>query len=176
VPDLPNPSELPHRSELAAPPGWYPDPTGRAWKLYWDGRTWRNAIPVAPKAGPKNGAGIASLIIAVVAQLSTLLLVPWSISAEILVAIVAVFSIFGAIAAVLGGIILGIVAVVIGFVARGRVKRGEANNGGIAIAGIVLGFLAIISAIVLIPKWNNYFNQEDVDGCPRWGVIMGECS
>ncbi|MBV8927948.1 MAG: DUF2156 domain-containing protein, partial [Mycobacteriaceae bacterium] len=42
-------------------------------------------------------------------------------------------------ASVVLGVILGIVAVVIGFAARGRVKRGEANNGGIAIAGIVLG-------------------------------------
>ena len=39
---------------------------------------------------------------------------------------------------------------IIGFLGRGRVKRGEANNGGVAIAGIVLGALAIVSAWRLI--------------------------
>jgi len=137
--DLPDPSELPHPSELAAPPGWYPDPTGKPGTLYWDGRVWRTAIPVAPEVRPKNGLAIASLVIAAVAQLSTLLLVPWSIGGEILSLLAAVFGIFGAIASVFGGIIVGVVAVVIGFAARRRVKRGEANNEGIAIAGIVLG-------------------------------------
>ena len=185
MPDLPNPSGAPHPPELATPPGWYPDTTGKPGKLYWDGRAWRTAIPVAPKVGPKNGLGIASLIIATVAQGATLLLVPWFITGEILVAITAVFGIIGAIASVFGGIgaiasvfggiIFGIVAVVIGFAARRRVKRGEANNGGIAIAGIVLGFLAIILGIALFPVWDAYMNQ-DVDGCTRWGVFMGECS
>ncbi|MCW2690364.1 MAG: hypothetical protein JWR37_5254 [Mycobacterium sp.] len=87
----------------------------------------------APPTGPKNGLGIAALIIAIVALVSV-----WS---------------------VFGGIILGIVAVVIGFAARGRVKRGEANNGGIALAGILLGFLAIIVGIIFIPIWISVFNQ-----------------
>ena len=39
---------------------------------------------------------------------------------------------------VAGGVVLGVLAVILGFVGRGRVKRGEADNGGIAIAGIVL--------------------------------------
>ncbi|MBV8929624.1 MAG: DUF4190 domain-containing protein, partial [Mycobacteriaceae bacterium] len=66
-----------------------------------------------PPVGPRNGLGIASLVIAIIALVTC--------------------------ASVVLGVILGIVAVVIGFAARGRVKRGEANNGGIAIAGIVLG-------------------------------------
>ena len=45
------------------------------------------------------------------------------------------------VATVFAPIVLGVVAVVFGFLGRGRVKRGTANNGGVAIAGIVLGAL-----------------------------------
>lgn len=48
------------------------------------------------------------------------------------------------------GIPLGIAAIILGFVGRGRVKKGEANNGGIATAGIFLGALAIVVSIFLL--------------------------
>jgi Domain of unknown function (DUF4190) len=60
---------------------------------------------------------------------------------------------------VVGGILLGLCAVIIGFVARGRVKRGEATNGGVAIAGIVLGFLAIIISLAFIAIWIGVFEE-----------------
>ena len=74
-----------------------------------------------PPAIPKNGLGTASLV----------------------VAIISLFTIFG-------GIILGVVAVILGFLGRGRVKRGEATNGGVAIAGIVLGVLSILVSVAAI--------------------------
>jgi Domain of unknown function (DUF4190) len=74
-----------------------------------------------PPTGPKNGLGIASLVIAIIALLS-----------------------------VFGGIVLGVVAVILGFLGWQRAKRGEATNGGMAVAGIVLGVLSIIEALVLI--------------------------
>jgi len=89
-----------------------------------------------PTTGPKNGLGIAALVIAIIG-----LVFCWT---------------------VVGGIILGLCAVIIGFVARGRVKRGEATNGGVAIAGIVLGFLAIIVSLIFIPIWFGVF--EEVGG------------
>jgi len=55
-----------------------------------------------------------------------------------------------ALLSVVGGIVLGVVAVILGFLGWSKAKRGEANNGGIAVAGIVLGFLSIIEAIVVI--------------------------
>ena len=76
--------------------------------------------PPAP-AAPKNGLGTASLV----------------------VAIISLFTVFG-------GIVLGVVAVILGFLGRGRVKRGEANNGGIAMAGIVLGALSIVVSVAAI--------------------------
>jgi hypothetical protein len=51
------------------------------------------------------------------------------------------------------GLVLGAAAVVCGFLGRGRVKRGAANNGGVAIAGGVLGALAIIVGLALFAIW-----------------------
>jgi hypothetical protein len=86
-----------------------------------------------PPTGPCNGLGIAALVIAIVG-----LVFCWTVA---------------------GGVILGLTAVIIGFVAQGRVKRGEATNGGVAIAGIVLGFLAIIVSLIFIPIWIGVFAE-----------------
>jgi hypothetical protein len=48
------------------------------------------------------------------------------------------------------GLILGIVAIVLGRNAKQAVARGEANNGGLATAGQVLGGIAIVIWAVLI--------------------------
>lgn len=88
-------------------------------------------------AGPRNGLGIASLVLAIAA-----LLLVWSVA---------------------GGIVLGVLAAVLGFVARQRVKRGEANNGGIAIASIVLGILAAIVGLVFIGVWIAFWREAGGD-------------
>ncbi len=59
-------------------------------------------------------------------------------------------------------IILGVIAMVIGAVGRGRVKRGIADNGGVAIAGIVLGGLAIVVGVAFIAIWTTVW--KDVRG------------
>jgi hypothetical protein len=74
-----------------------------------------------PPSAPQNGLGIASLVTAIIALLS-----------------------------VVGGVVLGVVAVILGFMGWGKAKRGQATNGGVAVAGIVLGFLSIIEAVVVI--------------------------
>jgi hypothetical protein len=91
--------------------------------------------PPTPMA-PKNGLGTASLVLAVIALVS--------------------------VATVFTPIVLGAVAVVIGFLGRGRVRRGAANNGGVAIAGIVLGALAIIVGLAFIAIWTAVW--KDVGG------------
>ncbi|WP_139360524.1 DUF4190 domain-containing protein [Mycobacterium sp. D16R24] len=95
----------------------------------------------------KNGLGVASLIIAATALASALSVfvstTVWWVSGGEILRIVARCSVFG-------GVILGIVAVVIGFAASGRVKRGEANNGRFAIMGIVLGCVAIFLLLAFI--------------------------
>ena len=46
------------------------------------------------------------------------------------------------------GIVPGILAIVFGFIARARVQRGESGGPGVALAGLVLGFIS--SGLVVI--------------------------
>jgi hypothetical protein len=85
---------------------------------------------------PKNGLGVASLVLAIVALLS-------------------VWTVFVA-------VVLGPAAMVVGFLGRARVRRGIANNGGVAIAGIALGALAIIVGVAFIPIYTVVW--KDVGG------------
>lgn len=89
-----------------------------------------------PPTGRRNGLGAGSLVLG-------------------LVALVATITIFG-------GAILGIAAAGMGLLARRRVKRGEANDGGLAMAGIVLGIVAIAASVFVI--WLAYgtdlFNED----------------
>ena len=86
-----------------------------------------------PPTGPRNGLGITALVLAIIG-----LVFCWSVA---------------------GGIIFGLCAIITGFVGHARVKRGEATNGGVAIAGIVLGFLAIIVSLIFIPIWIGVFDE-----------------
>ncbi|MER5552687.1 DUF4190 domain-containing protein [Streptomyces sp. NPDC002793] len=73
---------------------------------------------------PANGLGTAAMVLGIIA--------------------VAGFCMWGL------GVILGILALIFGIIGRGRAKRGEATNGGMALAGIILGSISIfISAVFL---------------------------
>ncbi len=100
-------------------PGGYPPPPPQPYAGY-----------TPPPVGPKNGLGIAALVVAIIALFS-----------------------------VVGGVVLGVVAVILGVLGLQRARRGEATNGGVAIAGIVLGILSIIEAIVVIVLSVWVFNE-----------------
>ncbi|MGA9493317.1 MAG: DUF4190 domain-containing protein [Mycobacterium sp.] len=119
----PYPYPDPYRYLPAAFPGDYPPPP-----LY--------AGYPPERAAPRNGLGIASLVLAVIG-------------------LVCVATVFAPIA-------LGIAAVIIGVIAHRRVKRGTADNGGVAIAGIVLGALAIVVGLAFIAIWTTVW--KDVGG------------
>lgn len=80
-------------------------------------------VPVPPQA-PKNGLGVAALVIGIISILLS--------------------------CTIFGGFIGGIVAVVLGIVGLRRVKRAEADNRGVAIAGVVLGALAVLLSTLVI--------------------------
>jgi Domain of unknown function (DUF4190) len=129
--------QQPEGTPHTAPPYPYPSPYQHQPGPYASG------YPPAPNYGyppppvePKNGLGIASLVLAIIALLS-------------------VWTVFVA-------VILGPAAVAVGFVGRGRVKRGTANNGGVAIAGIALGALAIVVGLAFIPIYTVVW--KDVGG------------
>jgi hypothetical protein len=81
---------------------------------------------------PQNSLGTAALVLGIIA-------IPFG------------FLVFG------GG--LGALAVVLGIAGRARVRRGEANNGGVALAGIIAGALGFLIAaavvVVLILAYNS---------------------
>ena len=86
-----------------------------------------------PPPAPKNGLGIAALVAAIVG-----LVFCWS---------------------VVGGVVLGVLAAILGIVGYGRAKRGQATNTGVAIAGIVLGALAVVVSLAFIPIWMGVFSE-----------------
>ena len=85
-------------------------------------------------AAPRNGLGTAALVLGILAVLTVI--------------------------TVFGGIVLGLLAVVLGLVARGRVKRHEATNGGSATAGVVLGVIALLLSIALIVAGVSLLNSD----------------
>lgn len=60
---------------------------------------------------------------------------------------------------IVGGIVLGLLAVILGIIAVGRARRGEAPGRGRAIAGIVTGALGLLISIALIAIGVSIFNS-----------------
>ncbi len=65
--------------------------------------------------------------------------------ASLILGIVGIFTSF-----LLFGALLGLVALILGFVALGKVKRGEADGRGLAIGGIITGVLAMLLTLLLV--------------------------
>jgi uncharacterized membrane protein HdeD (DUF308 family) len=88
----------------------------------------------------RNGIGVAALVTGVVAL------------------VLAVLVLFFPIAAV-----LGIIAIILGIVGIGRASRGQADNRGQAIAGLLTGLLALVLAIVFTVSIGGFFTQHQND-------------
>lgn len=72
----------------------------------------------------RNGMGIAALVLGIVA-----LVLSWTI---------------------IGGVLLGLLALIFGLIGRSRAKRGEATNGGVSVAGVVLGIVGLLVSVGLV--------------------------
>ncbi|MFF5717903.1 hypothetical protein [Streptomyces buecherae] len=48
------------------------------------------------------------------------------------------------------GIVLGTLAIIFGALGRGKARRGEANNGAAALAGIIVGSVACAASVAMI--------------------------
>ncbi|MFC5805487.1 DUF4190 domain-containing protein [Streptomyces formicae] len=79
----------------------------------------------APHPAARNGLGTAALILGIIGALSGV--IPFF------------FWLAG---------ILGLIGLILGFSARGRVKRGEATNKGVALAGVILGLVSLVLSVV----------------------------
>jgi chromate transport protein ChrA len=80
-----------------------------------------------PAGNSKNGFGVASLVVGVLALLVSL--------------------------TVVGGLVLGVLAVILGVIARAQFRHGQASNGDIAMTGVVLGVLAILASFIIAMFW-----------------------
>ncbi|MFZ5852662.1 MAG: DUF4190 domain-containing protein, partial [Actinomycetota bacterium] len=78
-------------------------------------------------ATPRNGLGTAALVLGIVA---------------LLLAIVPVLNVLG--------LLLAITAGVLGILGRSRARRGQATNGGVALAGAFVGAVAALVAVAVL--------------------------
>lgn len=95
-----------------------PDPYGH--DPYGQGAHGQQPAP----APPRNGLGLAALIVGIV---------------SLLVALIPLVGILGGLG--------GVVAIILGVLALVRVRRGVATNRGVSITGVVLGGLAVLAAV-----------------------------
>ncbi|MGW7099197.1 DUF4190 domain-containing protein [Streptomyces sp. NPDC054838] len=72
---------------------------------------------------PSNGFGVAALVLGILAVLAC--------------------------PTMFGSVVFGIVAVVFGALGRGKANRGEATNGGVALAGLICGVVGIVIGAAL---------------------------
>jgi hypothetical protein len=97
-----------------------------------------------PVASPKNGLGIAALVLGILALVTFLFTLG------------------------IGGIVFGIVAIILGVLGRKRAKRGEATNGGMSLAGVILGVLGLLGGIATAALIAFVFqNAGDYVSCVR---------
>jgi hypothetical protein len=87
----------------------------------------------APRREPRNGLGIAALVLGILALLTGLFVV---------------------------GAAFGLAAIVLGVLGRSRAKRGEATNGGMALAGIILGVLGVLLTVLVLVGVASLFDSE----------------
>ncbi|WP_329198733.1 MULTISPECIES: DUF4190 domain-containing protein [unclassified Streptomyces] len=79
--------------------------------------------PGYPHAQPSNGFGIAALVLGILAIVAC--------------------------PTMIGSVMFGITAVVFGALGRGKARRGEATNGGVALAGLICGAVGIVIGAAL---------------------------
>ena len=86
-------------------------------------------------SGPRNGLGTAALVLGILAILFALTPITFWAS-----------------------FVLAPLAIILGFVGRSRVKSGDATNNGSAVAGIVMGILAVLACVFWFFAWIFFLN------------------
>lgn len=103
---------------------------------------------VSSQPGRRNGVGVAALVVGVVSL--------------VLAVLVLFFPIAG---------LLGIIAAVLGIVGIRRATKGEADNRGQAIAGLVTGLLGLAIAVFFTVSIGAFFTQHQND-FRKFGTCM----
>jgi len=87
-----------------------------------------------PARARRNGLGVAALVLGILAVVCSI--------------------------TVVGGVLLGLLAIVLGALGRGRARRGEADNGGVALAGLLLGAVGLLLSVALIALGLSVLNSD----------------
>ncbi|MFD5794015.1 DUF4190 domain-containing protein [Streptomyces diastatochromogenes] len=134
-PVAPGPMAQPYETAPVPPPPMSPDGPGQVPYGYPHPQPGYGApgIPSYPAAGgygwpglqpqPNNGMGTASLVLGI---LATVGFCAWPLA-----------------------LVMGVVAVILGALGRGKARRGEATNPGVALAGIICGAASIVLVLGL---------------------------
>lgn len=85
-------------------------------------------------AAPRNGMGTAALVLGIIG-----LVLFWT---------------------VVLGVILGVLALIFGIIGRKRATRHEASNGGVALAGAILGGVALVGSIIVIAAGAAFYQHH----------------
>jgi hypothetical protein len=83
----------------------------------------------------RNGLGIAALVLGILA-----VLLFWTL---------------------VGGIVLGLVALILGVIGFRRGRRGQATNGTMSLVGAVLGVLGLIGSVIVIGFGVSLINSDE---------------
>src|SRR5947209_7754317 len=118
------------------PSGWYPDPSGAPQQRYWDGAGWTAHVPppagYAPPAAPSPGYGYPP---APAPGFNGMAI------ASMILGLQGMFWLFG-----LGPLL----AIIFSLIAKRQIaERGE-RGGPFATAGLVLGIIGVVIAIIFI--------------------------
>lgn len=110
-------------------------------------------MPARPAAGVNrsNGPAVAALVLGVLA-----VILFWT---------------------VIGGVVLGLLALVFGVIGARRARSGRAPHGKMSIVGAVLGALGVIGSVVVISIGASILNSDefqDFDDCVRQADTKSE--
>lgn len=129
------PPQDPYGSPPSAQPGWGQAPQGQqpsGQQQPYGQQPWGTG---GPGGGKSNGMGVAALVLGLLALVTSITIV--------------------------GGIVFGVLAIVLGLVGRGRARRGEADNGGMAVAGVVLGLVGLLLSVLFLVIGVAIFSSDD---------------
>ena len=101
-----------------------------------------------PASRRRNGPGTAALVVGVVALVLAILIIFFPLAG-----------------------LLGIVAAILGGIGLARANRGEADNKGHAVAGLVTGLLALLIAALIGIRIGTFINDHQGDFRTFWRCI-----
>ncbi|GHJ42003.1 DUF4190 domain-containing protein [Streptomyces sp. TS71-3] len=103
-----------------------------------EGHDPEKSLPYSPGYAPpvrSNGLAVAALVLGVLALISF-----WTI---------------------LGGVVLGIIALILGIIAAARARGGRAKHRGMSITGAVLGGIGLVASVILLVAGISFLSSDE---------------